>query len=70
MAVRVRPGRADRASLTRRFGIGNRIFAALVTAAAIVVVLLIVGLFYELISRSMPSIRFSSRSPTNGPAAA
>lgn len=59
MAVRVRPGRADRASLTRRFGIGNRIFAALVTAAAIVVVLLIVGLFYELVSRSMPSIRAS-----------
>ncbi|HRC62894.1 MAG: phosphate ABC transporter permease subunit PstC [Dehalococcoidia bacterium] len=45
-----------RTSLVNRVRIGDWIFTALVSAAAAVVLLIIVGLFYELITRSWPAV--------------
>ncbi|MGE0134468.1 MAG: phosphate ABC transporter permease subunit PstC [Dehalococcoidia bacterium] len=48
--------RNQRASLVNRIRVGDWIFTALVSIAALTVLLVIVGLFYELIERSWPAI--------------
>src|SRR5205823_14325961 len=48
--------RPERSALAVRIRLGDWLFAGLAGLAAVVVFLIIVGLFYELISRSWPSI--------------
>ena len=58
-SLAVETGRTSipRVSLTGGRSVGNMVFAGLVGVAAVVVILLIIGLFWELGDRSLPAIR-------------
>ncbi|MBI2767047.1 MAG: phosphate ABC transporter permease subunit PstC [Chloroflexi bacterium] len=57
MAIESVPAPLARRGLRNRLKAGDWIFTTLVSATAALVVLIVLGLFYELISRALPSIR-------------